>query len=117
MAIEPKSFFSKPDSPISYTASSMILSATVLLVAQRWLPIVQVNSTRFSSNKGTNGGAMAMQSVTNATLTGITAVGNNAAYGGGMLIDRAALIQVLSLRWSMHQHPQTCVRNGQDKLL
>ena len=40
---------------------------------------------------------MAMQSVTNATLTGITAVGNTAAYGGAMLIDRAALIQVPSL--------------------
>lgn len=80
-------------------------AATVLLVAQRWLPIVQVNSTSFSSNQGTNGGAMAMQSVTNATLTGITAAGNTAAYGAGMLIDRAALIQVPSLRRSSASAP------------
>ena len=55
---------------------------------------VQVNSTNFTGNVGTNGGAIAMQSVTNVTLTGITAVGNTAGYGGGMLIDRAALVQV-----------------------
>ena len=53
-----------------------------------------MNSTDFTGNVGTNGGAMAMQSVTNVTLTGITAVSNTASYGGGMLIDRAALIQV-----------------------
>lgn len=61
-----------------------------------WLLNVQVNSTKFTSNVGTNGGAIAMQSVTNVTLTGITAVGNTAGYGGGMLIDRAALVQVLT---------------------
>lgn len=60
-------------------------------------PVVQVNSTSFTGNVGTNGGAMAMQSVTNATLTGITAVGNTASYGGGMLIDRAAVVQVAML--------------------
>lgn len=57
---------------------------------------VQVNSTDFTGNVGTNGGAMAMQSVTNVTLTAITAVSNTASYGGSMLIDRAALVQVLA---------------------
>ena len=50
---------------------------------------------------------MAMQSVTNATLTGITAVGNTASYGGGLLIDKASLVQVASLLLPLHQHRDT----------
>ena len=54
----------------------------------------QVNDTKFLHNGATNGGAVAMQSVTNATFSGITAVGNTAGCGGGVFIDRAARIQV-----------------------
>ncbi len=38
---------------------------------------------------------MAMQSTTNATFSGITAVANSAGCGGGMFVDRAASIQVI----------------------
>ncbi len=56
--------------------------------------MLQVSSTNFTGNSGTNGGAMAMQSTTNATFSGITAVGNSAGCGGGMFVDRAASILV-----------------------
>ena len=56
--------------------------------------MLQVSNTNFTGNSGTNGGAMAMQSTTNATFSGITAVGNSAGCGGGMFVDRAASIQV-----------------------
>ena len=58
---------------------------------------LQVNGTDFIGNSGSSGGAMAMQSTTNATFTGVTAVDNTADCGGGMFVDRAALIQVNSL--------------------
>ena len=58
---------------------------------------LQVTGTSFTNNIGTNGGAIAMQSVTNATFNGITAVGNSAGCGGGMFVDRAAFLQVLCL--------------------
>ena len=54
----------------------------------------QVSNTNFTGNSGSNGGALAMQSTTNATFSGITAVGNSAGCGGGMFVDRAASIQV-----------------------
>ena len=56
----------------------------------------QVLGTSFSGNAGTNGGAMAMQSVTNASFTDVSAVSNIAGCGGGVFIDRAASIQVPS---------------------
>jgi len=56
--------------------------------------MLQVSSTNFTGNSGTNG-AMAMQSTTNATFSGITAVANSAGCGGGMFVDRAASIQVI----------------------
>ena len=45
-----------------------------------------------------------MQGVTNVTLNGITAVGNTAGCGGGMFMDRAALVQVLVLLHSAELH-------------
>ena len=56
--------------------------------------MLQVSNTNFTGNSGTNGGAIAMQSTTNATFSGITAAGNSAGCGGGMFVDRAASIQV-----------------------
>lgn len=56
--------------------------------------MLQVSSTNFTGNSGTNKGAIAMQSMTNATFSGITAVGNSAGCGGGIFVDRAASIQV-----------------------
>ena len=94
--------------PNSIEAPFLLLAFCFLhsLEIREWLPAeahpLQVIGTSFSGNAGTNGGALAMQSVTNASFSDISAVSNIAGCGGGMFIDRAASIQVHQLQFSMN---------------